>query len=153
MYTSYVYMYIRVATSRVCTGAAGTPAPGPSLVPGVDVKGAGLGAARCGIEDGHAAAAGADDVGDEAGAVAADVAQDGALGVDVGELLFHPAPARAWERAAAQGTPSAPAQGEGGAGGVGRKAQGCRTHWKVSLLRSGRALASSEPGRLSKPSA
>lgn len=123
MYTSYVYMYIRVATSRVCTGAAGTPAPGPSLVPGVDVKGAGLGgAARCGIEDGHAAAAGADDVGDEAGAVAADVAQDRALGVDVGELLFHPAPACALERAAGQGIPSAPARGGGGAGGVGRKA-------------------------------
>lgn len=109
MYTSYVYMYIWVAASGVCAGAAGTLMPGPSLVPGVAVEGTGLdGAARRGVEDGHAAAAGADDVGDEAGAVAADVAQDGALGVDVGELLFHPAPARAWERAAAQGTLSAP---------------------------------------------
>jgi len=105
------------AVSGVCAGAAGTPAPDPSLVPGVAVEGAGLGgAARRGVEDGHAAAAGADDVGDEAGAVAADVTQDGALGVDVGELLFHPAPARARERAAAWGTPSAPARGGGGEG-------------------------------------
>lgn len=76
-----------------------------------------------GVEDGHAAAAGADHVGDEAGAVGADVAQDRALGVDVREFLLHPAPARPRERAAAQGTPSAPAGGGGGRE-RGRKAQG-----------------------------
>lgn len=80
-----------------------------SLVPGVAIEGAGLGAAWRSVEDGHAAAAGADDVSDEAGAVAADVTQDGALGIDVGELLFHPAPARARERAMAQDIWSAPA--------------------------------------------
>lgn len=88
MYTSYVYMYIQVATKGDCT-----PVPDPSLVPGVTVEGAGLGTAGRGVEDSHAAATGADDVGDEAGTVTADVAQDGALGIDVRELLFHSAPA------------------------------------------------------------
>lgn len=122
-------MYI--CTSGGCAGVTGTPvatitgAPGPSLEPRVAVEGAGLGVAPgrgAGVEDGHAAAAGADHVGDEAGAVGADVAQDRALGVDVGEFLLHPAPARPRERAAAQGTPSAPAGGGGGERG--RKAQG-----------------------------
>lgn len=81
----YIYIYVH-------PGGAGA---GPSLVPGL----AAGGAVRRGVEDGHAAAAGADDVGDEAAAVAADVAQDRALGVDVGELLFHAAPARALQRA------------------------------------------------------
>lgn len=84
---------------------AAATTPSPSLVPRVTVERAGLGAAGRGVEDGHAAAAGADDVGDEGGAVATDVAQDGALGVDVRELLFHPAPGRGLQRAAAPDTP------------------------------------------------
>lgn len=81
---------------------------GPSLVPVVTVEGASLGTAWRSVEDSHAAAAGADDIGDEAGAVGADIAEDRALGVDVGELLFHSAPGRALERAAGTRHPISP---------------------------------------------
>lgn len=142
VYPSYVYMYI----------GGPCPSAGPSLEPRVAVEGAGLGVAPgrgAGVEHGHAAAAGAHHVRHKARTVRADVAQHRALGVDVREFLLHPAPARPRERAAAQGTPSAPRGGGGGRDRGGR----LRTHWKGSLRRSGGALDSSEPGGLSKPSA
>lgn len=72
---------------------------GPSLVPGAAAQGArGGGPAGGGVEDGDAAAAGTDNVGHETRAVTADVAEHGALSVDVGELLLHPTPARTWQR-------------------------------------------------------
>jgi len=82
----------------ICT--SGRVGAGPSLVPGAAAQGArGGGPAGGGVEDGDAAAAGTDNVGHETRAVTADVAEHGALSVDVGELLLHPTPARTWQRA------------------------------------------------------
>lgn len=96
---------------------------GPSLVPGAAAQGArGGGPAGGGVEDGDAAAAGTDNVGHETRAVTADVAEHGALSVDVGELLLHPTPARTWQRAVGAACAVSPGGGEEEEEEGGRKA-------------------------------
>lgn len=134
-----------------------------SRLAGRDVEGLSLAApAGRSVQDVHALAAGADHVGDEAGTVAADVLEHGAVRVDDGELLLHAAPARALQgagrtrrtglvRNAPGPTRAEAAPGHRGAaqGRVGRSG----TYRKASLLWYGGPLAPREPGKVSKPKA
>lgn len=89
------------------------PAAEACHLTGRDVKGLGLAApARGGVQDVHALAAGADDIRDEPGTVAANILEHRAMRIDVREFLLHAAPARALQGAGkasgvgAEGDPS-----------------------------------------------
>lgn len=94
-------MYMRKGVDGSCVPGWGAGWPSQQSLevesPGVgDIEGLGLAAALAalwsGIEDIHTLAAGGYYISHEAGAVTADILQDTAMGIDVGELLLYAPP-------------------------------------------------------------